>query len=148
MALTDLMSVVTSALIEILEAEKAAYGIRQVFDGDVSIVPETPSVAVIPGQKNRELYGAGLMTKVDLSVALMIYHNRLQETQKTQREVIELSEGIEELFHRHGNQTLGSLVIFGMFTMVEPGYADRQGTVLRTTRMTWEAQSRHGLPTS
>jgi hypothetical protein len=135
-------------MVDILEAEKTTYGIQQVYDGDVNLVTETPSVAVTAGSKGREVYATGLMTKVDLQVVLMIYHNRIQEVQKQQREVMELSEGLEELFHLHANQTLGGLVIFGMFTSVEPGYADRQGTVLRTTRMTWEAQSRHGLPTS
>jgi hypothetical protein len=148
MALTDKLTEVTTEMLRILETERGALGIRQVYDGDMNIIPETPSVAVIPGTKSRELYAAPVTTRVDLQVALMVYHNRLQEVQKQQRETVELSEAIEELFHRHVNQTLSGLVIFGMFTSVEPGYADRQGTILRTTRMTWEAQSRHSLPTS
>lgn len=146
--LTDKITVVTGAIIDIFKAEQEALGLRDVWDGDMNMVPETPILAVIPSTKIRELNAAPVVARIDLQVALMLYHNRLQEVQKQGREVQELSEAVEEVLHRHVNQTLDGLVIFGMVTRVEPGYADRSGTILRTTRLTWEAQSRQQLPTA
>jgi len=146
--LTDATTDITWAIYRLLEDNKEALGLRMVFDGDRSLVSETPCISVIAGDKLRQLYATGLQTKVEFTVTLMLYHKRIQPEEVNEREVQELAETIEDFLHLYPNQTLGGLVVFGMVTRVEPGYATRQTSVMRTTRMTWEAQSRASLPLS
>ena len=144
--LTDKTTVITSYFYEVLEANKGSLGIRQVFDGDRQLIAETPTVAVIAGDKSRELYGASLMTTVSFTVYLLVYHKRIDSRDGTgpvegnERDVQALSESIEALFHRDVN--LNGRVQHGMFTRIEPGYANRDEKLMRTTRMTWEGVAR------
>lgn len=150
MTLTDRLTVVTQYFVDVLDKNKEYLGIRRVFDGDQRLINETPSVAVIAGEKERQLSGSSLTTRVDLTIVFMIYHNRVTNVEVVQRESLEAAEALEDFIHQHEHQTLGespdNLVLFGMFTRIEPGYADRNGQILRTTRMTWEAQTRQLLP--
>lgn len=141
-------SLVSKAIFDLLEANKEELGILEVFDGDRQLIAVTPSVAVIAGDKTRELYGTSVMNKVNHSVVLMVYHKKIQTIEQNEREVQEFAEAIEAFLDRKANQTLGGLVVFGMVTRVEPGYANRDEKLMRTTRITWEAQSRHQMPTS
>jgi hypothetical protein len=144
--LTGDITVITRYWYEQLEANKGALGIRQVFDGDRILIQETPTVAVVAGQKSRELYGASMMSTVEMAVYFLVYHKRLQPSVLNEREVQELTQTIEDFIHSKVNAE--GRVQVGLVTLVEPGYADRQGTTFRTTRMTWEARSRDLLPST
>lgn len=146
MTLTDATTDITWAIYKLLEDNKEALGLRMVFDGDRSLVSETPCISVIASDKTRELVTTGLGTDINFAVTLMLYHKRIQTEEMNEREVQELAEAVEDFLHLRANQTLGGLVIFGMITRVEPGYATRTDSVMRTTRMTWEARSRAYLP--
>jgi len=142
--LTGDITVVTRYWYDQLEANKGALNIRQVFDGDRQLIQEHPSVAVVAGPKQRELYGASMMTTVEMAIFFLVYHKRLQATTLNERQVQEHSKTIEDFIHSKVNAE--GLVQVGYITNTEPGYADRTGTIFRTTRMTWEARSRDLLP--
>ena len=144
--LTGDITVITRYWYDELEANKGSLGIRHVFDGDRILIAETPTVAVVAGPKQRELYGASMMTTVEMVVYFLVYHKRLQASVLNEREVQELSQSIEDFIHSKVNAE--GRVQVGLVTTVEPGYADRQGTTFRTTRMTWEARSRVLLPST
>jgi len=151
MSFTDQLAVVSAEWVSRLEAEKGALGIRAVLDGDRQLIGETPTVAVIQDLKQREIYSTGMMTKVDFKIVLMIYHQRVQEVGKQEREAVELAESIEAWMHLQNNRRLitadepDGLIIYGQVTRMEPGYANRDDSILRTVRLTWEGQSRHAL---
>ena len=139
---------VTWAIYKLLEDNKESFNIRQVFDGDRIVIPETPVICVTAGDKRRELYATGRTTRVEFTVYVMIYHKRIQTVEKNDREAQELAEALEDFLHLFENSTLDGLVIHGYVTRSEPGYANRSNSVMRTTRLTWEGESRHSLPMS
>lgn len=144
MTLTQLSTDVSAYFYNTLEANKASLGIQQVFDGDRQLIAVTPTIAVIPGDKNRELYGASLATTVDFTQYLLVYTKRLDSpegpVEGNERDAMEMAERIEAFFHQDAH--LGGLVQIGFFTRIEPGYANRGERLLRTVRMTWEGRAR------
>jgi hypothetical protein len=93
------ISVITDTIINLLTVNQDSLGLQGVFLGDQNLIPKTPTVCVIPGNKQREFGGAPLRTNVDFVVWLMVYQEKLQDTQQNLRESMSLAESIEALLH-------------------------------------------------
>lgn len=144
MALTDQLSVVTKYIYDLLQSTQSELGLADVWYGDQEKIPRTPCVAVDSGEKTRELNGAPRRTLVNLTIYIMIYHHKVQQTQASRQEVEALSDAVETLLHT--DPRLGDNVIHCMVTAMDPGYLQRQATMLRATRLTLECTSQVQLP--
>jgi len=127
---------VTQAIVDLLKEHQDDLGLKDVWYGDQELIPRTPAVAVESGSKTRELTGAPDVTTNRFTVFVLTYMAKIQDVQTTRKMADQLAEAIELLLH--DDTTIGGLVIFGMCTSVEPGYAIRGGTLMRAARITWE----------
>lgn len=138
---TDNPSEVTQAIYDYLNdpTRKANLGINELLYGDVEAVKTDRTVAVESGPVRRSPRPPSLSTENILTVYLMIYIGKLQSIHTTRKQADELAEDIKEELDK--NVQLGGLVIHGLVTLIEPGYATRGRTTWRTARVTWEGQS-------
>lgn len=133
--MTDKLVAVTDALIARLETAKPTYGIHDVWYGEEALIPRTPALSVTPSSKARELTETGMMAMNRFSIAVVIYHSRLDDPQVTRRECDILAEEIEQFIHE--DRRLGGLLIHSHIESVEPGFAARGKVTLRATRLSW-----------
>jgi hypothetical protein len=133
---TDSVEVITQYIVDLLEANKVALGLTDVWYGDQQLVPRTPSCAVEAGPKNRALAAMPRVTQNSFIVYVLVYVAKIQDVQSTHKTAIQMAEAIEEVLH--GDPTMGDNVIHGYCTSIEPGYAVRGGTLMRASRITWE----------
>lgn len=134
---------ITQRIVDLLNEQKDVLGIKRVYYGDQDKIEAYPSVGVESFPKARSLaaQGAGLHKfQIDLSCGIYIYHGMLQASYTTKKETDEFAELVEDMIH--SDFTLGGLVIFGFVTRVEPGVALKSDVMVKTTRLTWEGQSR------
>jgi hypothetical protein len=129
------ITIVTDAIINLITANQDVLGINGIYLGDQNMIPKTPTVCVVPSSKGREFAGAPLRTRVTFQVFLMVYQEKLQDTQANLRESMTLTEAIEALLHQ--DISMGGICQSSMVEQTEPGFAVRSGTLMRCTRMTW-----------
>jgi hypothetical protein len=144
--LTGSLELVCQYLFELLEANKDILQLEDVFYGDQDKLPRTPAACVEPGEKDRELKGAQRMTRVTFRIYVLIYHSAVTSPQSNRRSADRTAEAIEGLIH--SDPRMGGLVIHGFCTNVSSGYANRTGTLVRASRITFEAQSQELLPSN
>src|SRR4051812_41667019 len=137
--LTGSLSVVCEYIFNMLEINKGRLGLEAVYYGDQNKIPVTPAACVEPDEKPREYKGAQRMTRVSLHLYVLVYHSKVQSPQQNRRDADIMAESIETLIH--ADATLGGLVIDGMCTAVSSGYANRGGTMMRASRIAYEAHS-------
>jgi len=130
------LSVIVQYIVDKLEANKTSLGIVDVFYGDQHLIPNIPSVTVEGGDKQREYTQTGMQTTVSLPVYIYIYHSGIRDLQITKKACDELTEAIETLLHQ--DVDLGGLVINGLVTDVEPGFANRGKDIFVVHRLTWQ----------
>jgi hypothetical protein len=144
--LTDRIDVFTLATVALLEANKSVLGLTDVWLGDQVRVPRTPCAAVEPGPKTREYNGAPRRFSVDLESYIMLYMEKVQDTQLSTQEVMSLAEEVEAVLH--ADAQMGGLVTSSYVLQNDPGYAERSGTLYRASRLTFRATSQKQLPFS
>jgi hypothetical protein len=146
MALTDSLVEFTSWVKTHLEdpAFLAASGIQAVTYGDQEKIAVTPTVCVEPVEKARDYNGAPRRTLVTFEVYVLIYHGALQSVQDNRKETDDLAEAVETQLH--SDPTCGSLVVSSLVSNLSSGVANKGGTLLRATRLTFTAQSQIQLP--
>ena len=146
MANTDSLETFTQAVFDLLTGHASDLGVQDVFFGDQAKIPSVPSVCVDPLNKRRELQGVPRMTLNTMQVHVIIYHARVADVQVTSRESLQVAEGVEALLH--SDAQLGGLCFHSMCSAVEAGYSTRSGTLYRSTRITFEGESKTSLPYS
>jgi hypothetical protein len=146
MTLATSLSTVCDALVSLLEtnAEDLGIPVGGVFYGDQSKIPVSPAVCVEPDSKTSELYGAGRMTEVNFRVNILVYHSEIRNIESNRRDADLLAESIATLTHK--DPTFGGLVIHCFTSEIQSGYATKDRSVIRTTRLTWTARSQERLP--
>lgn len=123
----------------ILEANMTQLGLQGVYYGDQDKIPHYPAATVQSGGKDRtqrSLHEWGII----LRATIFIHHGKVQSSEVTLEEMDGIVEEVENVVH--GNLTLNGSVIFGYITTVNPGVALRGEVMVRSTRMTYEAQSK------
>lgn len=146
MTLTDRTDVITEAVFDKLVVNKSALGLQDVWYGDQDRMPRTPACAVEPGPKARQHNGTPRRFLVEIDVYVMLYVEKIQDTQENEREMVRLAEETEEVLH--SDARLGGLVVHSFVLTSEPGYVTRGGTLLRATRLTFRTTSQKQLPYS
>lgn len=119
-------------------------GIKSVTYGDQEKLAVVPTVCVEPSGKNRNYNAAPRRTAVSLEVFVLIYHGSLQSVQENRKEADQLAEDVESRLHL--DPTCGGLVISSYVSNLSSGVANKGGTILRATRLTFTAQSQVMLP--
>jgi hypothetical protein len=127
-------------MFDIVTAAKETLGIEQVFYGDQDLIGATPAVAVETGPLTQTLAGVSYRTENTFVVFFLVYHGELRNKQATKKACEELAEAIRT--EVNANLTLDGLVLQGNVTNIEPGYAIRSNTMMRTTRISWTGISK------
>lgn len=140
MPLTDNLDTVTQYIVDLINTNKVALGVQDVWYGDQELIPRSPAVAVEPGTKTRTLTGMPRMATNNFTVFILVYVAKLQDIQLTRKTSNQLAEAIEDLIH--GDSNLGGLVVHGFCTSQESGYAVRGSLLMRAVRISYEAMSK------
>lgn len=144
MSLTDSIVTYTGAIKSLIEANNVVLGFQGIYYGDQQNIPKSPSLAVEPGTKVREIAGASRAVTVTLTSYVLIYHSRIEDTQNTRFETDLFAESVERLIHT--SPTLSGIVVHCFVSSYESGYTYRNGTTWRSARLTVEGLTRVNLP--
>lgn len=144
--LTDKISVVSQAVHDLLEENKVGLGLADVWYGDQEKLPQTPAACVEAGTKTRDLNGSPRRTQVIMEVFIIVYHERVSDSEENQKKSELLGEAVEDLLHQ--NEDLSGLVIHSMVISNEPGYVVRGGAQIKASRLTFQCTSQTMLPYS
>lgn len=142
--LVDRNDVFTAAVFDAISAQKTVLGLEDVWMGDQERVPRTPCVAVEPGGKVREYSGVPRRFLITFEIYVLVYVERIQDTQKNTRQSLKLSEEVEAVLH--ADETMGGIVISSHVSESNAGYVVRSGTLLSAIRLTFRATSQKSLP--
>lgn len=139
---TDRFSPVIEYIFDKLKENQVSLQLQDVYYGDQNMIPRTPAACVDPGNFTKELSGIGGKGRTDNSttVYIMVYIARVSDMQAARKEINELSEKIMDVLHE--DVTLGGLVVHGLVTSIEPGYATRGQVTMRAARITWQGLTR------
>ena len=147
--LSDSVLTLSQRLYDIATANKATWGVQDVWYGDQVNLPRTPALCIEPGRKTRQFAGAPDMTDNNFDVFFLLYHGAVRETQTTRKEAITCAEAIEKYFQvNHFNLANASgdqIALFGYFREVDPGYVYKNGTLYSAVRMTWNGYTKTSL---
>ena len=144
MAITDSLYTFSNYVYDQLVAAKDDLGLVDVYYGDQDRLPRTPSVCVDPGQKTSTLSEAQRTTSIEFIVYVYIYANAVDSVQENKRTADKLGEDVERLLNQ--DPTCGGTVIHGYSQMIESGYVEKSGGILRSSRITFSGQSKSRLP--
>jgi hypothetical protein len=156
-AFTDDYSKVALYIENLVKKYQTALGLQDVFYGDMDLIPRTPAACIETGPLVRQLTGA--MARVDNSftIYIMVYHGKVQDVQLNKLQCDQFAVAIQNKLHTDlrlddpsvdATVTRGNgLVYYGMVTGIEPGYTIRSKSLMRTSRITWEGNSKTNLGT-
>jgi hypothetical protein len=119
-------------------------GFQDVWLGDQAKVPRTPCVSVIPGPKSQIYDSAPRRILAVTEVYVMVYHDRIEDTQENIRAAMALAEETEKVLH--GDAQMGGLAIASLVTANDPGYVTRGGNQMSVSRLTFQVTSKAILP--
>jgi hypothetical protein len=142
----DDMVVLLNTIKGILDTNKVALGVQDVWLGDQNKLPRTPAICLEPGTKRRELDGLPRKTLVEASFFVLIYWGAVQDVQMNLTDSMTLAESVEAVLH--ADAQLGNTVIHSMVTESDPGFVMKAGTLTRATRLTFTITSQKMLPYS
>jgi hypothetical protein len=130
----------------LLETHAEELGIPDdgVFYGDQTRIPTSPAVCIEGNSKAPELYGAGRMTEVTMSMYLLVYHSEVRDVSTNRRDADKLGEAICDLIN--ADATFFDMAIHCYVTDMTSGYSTKVNTTMRAVRITWEAKTQERLP--
>ena len=134
----------TDWVYNLLMTNSVSLGLQLVTYGDQLQLPVTPAACVEPDNKQNSYKGMQRAIYVDFQVSVYVYYGKVDSIQQNKREADQLGESIETLLHK--DPTCGGLVTKSLVTAIEPGYADKVGTLYRTTKITFTGGSQDRLP--
>lgn len=144
MPLTDNLMTFNQAVFNLIDTSKVSLGLADVWFGDQDRNPTTPCVAVEPGSKNREFNGAPRRFLVTMDSYVLVYIERIQDTQQNVKDMLTVSEAVEAVLH--ADAQMAGIVTHSFVMTNEPGYATRGGTLVRASRLTFRGVSQVQLP--
>jgi hypothetical protein len=126
------------------DANKLGLGIGVVYYGDQERLASTPALCVEPDMKTNELKGATRRIATEIRLYFIIYHAKIQSPQANRREADLLAEAVETFLH--DDPRMNETVIHSMVTRIESGYVYKENTLVRATRIAFEATTQAQLP--
>lgn len=119
-------------------------GINAVHYGDQERLETSPVVCVEPDTQRNELNGIPRRVRTTLGLYFIIYHAKIQSPQVNRREADETTKTLVN--YLHADPRMNDTVIHCMVTRVESGYVYKQNTLVRATRILFEAETQAQLP--
>lgn len=141
------MSVLTDCrddLFKKLTEQQASLGLIEIFHGDQRRIPHTPVACVVPEDQSRALKGANRYMLTSIVIYIIIYHSKIGSVHDNQKEADDQAADVVELIDK--DATLEGKVIHGFCSHIESGQVDRNNSLMRATRITYEAEAREILP--
>lgn len=139
---TDRVSVVTQAHYDLINVNKTALGLADVWYGDQVKLPRTPSDCVEAGPMDREpagVSGKGL-TENTFRIYHLVYVGRVQDVQVNLKQAQELTEAMMDLLHT--DMQFGDLVLYGYVRTIEPGFVRKADGLLKVQRLLWQGMNK------
>jgi hypothetical protein len=141
-------SVLSLHIVDLLRIHAADLGFKAtaVFYGDQSTLPESPTICVEPGQKERQHAGSPMMMDNVIRVGIIVYSTHL-ESEAAQKNGDKVSEDIEDflnlrsqpsMLYDDGNQ-LGGNVTSGFVESIASGYQMKADRKMRANRLVYAA---------
>lgn len=133
---------IVDAMVSLMEENLEVLQIKRVYWGDQEKIPEYPAVCVAPFPKDRSLTGEGATHRFAIvhRIGIYVYHGQVQSSELNHRAATKLAEDVEQLLH--ANTDMAGTVIFGFVNRMQPGFTMKEQTMVKVTRLLWEARSR------
>lgn len=145
MPLTNRLSEVADFFFQLLSENKVQLGLADVFYGDQTLIPHTPTVCVETGEATQTLVGIPRRVDVAMELYLLIYIGDIRSTILNRQESETLADILGDFIHDQ-DPRLAGLVIHTFVSKTEFGYsAKANGTVFRVARITVSLQSKVNL---
>lgn len=142
MPLATKPSVVTQAIVDVLETNKVALGLAEIYYGPQGLIPEFPAAEVSSLPMTREIKNIH-QYQLTLRSSVLILFGKIQAVETNTKGSEEKAEAVQDQLHL--DNTLDGNVLFGYITRIEPGVAIRKATPLRATRLIFEGISREAF---
>jgi hypothetical protein len=111
-----------------------------VFYGDQEIIPAAVTVCVEPASKQRDWSGYSAMTDNNFNIRIIAYVEKVQDDTTTRLQCDRLAEALEHLVHSDlqlKDATGNALIIQGLVSSINFGYATRFNMLLRVATLTY-----------
>jgi hypothetical protein len=140
------LSQVIDQVVDMLKewSEDLGVGEEDIYYGDQERIPRSPTLCVEPAEKSPELYGASRMTKMDITCYVLVYHSEIKNVEENRRNADRLAERIADLLNEDGTFKGGAIHCW--VSNIASGYATKQNTTMRASRITFSLTSRELLP--
>ena len=134
----DRFTPVTQAIFDLMASRKIQLGLEDVWYGDQTLTPRTPCLTVESGPFSRTLAGVSLKGTTDnvIRVELIIYISKIGDTQVNLKDSEVMAEAVMDVLHE--DVSIGSLVLHGYVTAIEPGRIRKGNSMMRATRISWQ----------
>lgn len=130
----------------LIEAQRNALDLADIFYGDQEKIARTPTVCVEAGEKRAELRGAPRRADTRIVTYVLVYAGAVRSISDNRVQADQLSEDLSDVIH--AQEDLDGRVITSMVTAIDYGYQYRNNTLYRVSRMTIESQQYVQLPHS
>jgi len=116
-----------------------------VFYGDQTNIPRTPTICVEPGTLTRTLDGAATPppTLNEFEVLILVYLQELGGIQTLEKSKDLLLDQVVDVMHE--DWTLGGLLVFGYCHTIDPGYAMRGNKLMRCGKISYRGMNKSFL---
>ena len=149
MALTASYVEIAEALVAKLEANSTALGLKGVFYGDQNKLPATPIVCVEPDIKDNVAMTPTRNLTVEVLIFLIVYHSAVDSPQANRQASDTLAEAIEDLIHEDPfllRNDATPRVVQCYIKSIASGYVKKGTGIVRASRLTFHALTKHQLP--
>lgn len=131
-------TVITQALVDLLDASKVTLGLAAVYYGNQGLIPTFPSAECQTGPKNRTYRNTRQYT-VAFSVDITVMFGKVQSAEINIKGTEELCEAIEDVLHE--DKSLGDLVYDSYVRRIVPGVVLRETEMIKAARINWIGES-------
>lgn len=144
-------SVLTDYLLTLTRARQEELGLRRVYYGDQTYLPEVPALCIEPAVLVREMAGVPLRTLNQFNVSLLLYAANIEGVEDAQHSADTFAEAIVDVINQDGLPThqggtnFNGLVIYGYVQSSEYGYVVKDNKLMRANRMIVFAQNKTNL---
>lgn len=146
MGLTASLVEVNQALLDKLLTNKVALGLADAFYGDQDLINSTPVACVESGHKINNLDEMAVNRKLNIifDTYIIIYASKVSSSEVNKKDSELFAEAIESFIHL--DRTLGGLLIHCYITELVPGYSNKNGSLYRSSKLTFHGISQAILP--
>ncbi len=133
-------------LIDLMHSNRKQLGIAEnaIYYGDQEKIPFSPAICIEPDMTVRKLDASPRRTEMTVRIYILLYHGELRNPEFNRRNADLRTEAVSKIVHE--NPYMGGRVIHSYITEVQSGYSTKQNSVMRTSRMQFEATTHDYLP--